>query len=152
MTLRSAARRVLPLAAAGLVTITLSACGSGLALVSNRTQGYDLNEDALAQVRPGQSQDLVVTVLGSPQTTNTFGDETAFYYVETKVQQTAFGVNVAQERTVLAVYFDKNKRVKDKAIYTAKDGKVFTIESRRTPSFGEDKTFIESILSSLLTG
>lgn len=151
MTLRYAARRFLPFAAAALVATTLTACGSSLALVSNRTQGYVLNQDQLDQIRPGQSQDLVVTVLGSPMMTNSFGEETAFYYIQNKVQQTAFGMTVNQERTVLAVYFDKNRRVTDKAIYTAKDGRVFTIESRRTASFGDDKTFIESIVGSLLT-
>jgi outer membrane protein assembly factor BamE (lipoprotein component of BamABCDE complex) len=151
MTLRQAARRFVPLAAAALVATTLTACGSSLALVSNRTQGYVLNQDQLDQIRPGQSQDLVVAVLGSPMTTNSFGEETAFYYIETKVQQTAFGMTVDQQRTVLAVYFDKNRRVTDKAIYTAKDGRVFTIESRRTASFGEDRTFIESIVGSLFT-
>ena len=151
MTLLEAARRFAPFAAAALVATTLTACGSSLALVSNRTQGYVLSQDQLDQIRPGQSQDLVVTVLGSPMTTNTFGEETAYYYVETKVKQTAFGLTVDQQRTVLAVYFDKNKRVTDKAIYTAKDGKVFTIESRRTASFGEDKTFIEAIAGSLFS-
>ena len=88
-------------------------------------------------------------VLGSPQTTNSFGNETAYYYVQTKVEQTAFGLEIAKDRTVLAVYFDKNKKVVDKAVYGTKDGKVFQIESRRTPSFGEDRTFIESILASI---
>ena len=107
-----------------------------------------LKQEQLAQIRPGQSQDLVTIVLGSPQTTNSFGDETAYYYVETKVEETAFGLSTIKERTVLAVYFDKNKRVVDKAVYGAKDGKVIQIESRRTPSFGEDRTFIESIMKS----
>jgi outer membrane protein assembly factor BamE (lipoprotein component of BamABCDE complex) len=90
----------------------------------------------------------VTIVLGSPQTTNSFTDESAFYYVETKLEQTAFGLEMIKERTVLAIYFDKNDRVIDKAVYGAKDGKVFAIESRRTPSFGQDRTFIESILAS----
>jgi outer membrane protein assembly factor BamE (lipoprotein component of BamABCDE complex) len=87
-------------------------------------------------------------VLGSPQLSNDFGQESAFYYVETKVTQTAFGMSMVKERTVLAVYFDKNKRVKDRAVYSLKDGKAVTIETRRTPSYGEDRTFIQSILSS----
>ncbi|UXN73139.1 outer membrane protein assembly factor BamE [Devosia sp. A8/3-2] len=87
-------------------------------------------------------------VLGSPQSTNTFGDQSAYYYVETKVQQTAFGMTSIKSRTVLAIYFDKNKKVIDKAVYTAADGKTVTVESRRTPSFGEDRTFIQQILQS----
>jgi outer membrane protein assembly factor BamE (lipoprotein component of BamABCDE complex) len=141
-------RRLLPLMVALALVPALAAC-SGVALTTQRTEGYVLKSDMLAQIRPGQSQDLVTIVLGSPQTTNSFGNETAFYYVETKKDSTAFGMDFIKERTVLVVYFDKNKKVVDKAIYTAQDGKVITIESRRTPSFGEDKNFIDNILSSL---
>ena len=142
-------RRLLPTLAAILVLPALAACtGSGLALTTQRVEGYVLKQEQLAQIRPGQSQDLVTIVLGSPQTTNSFGDETAFYYVETKKESTAFGMDMIKERTVLAVYFDKNKRVTDKAVYGMQDGRVFQIESRKTPSFGEDRTFIESILKS----
>ena len=136
------------LAALTLVPALAACSSSGLALTTQRTEGAVLREEQLAQIRPGQSQDLVTIVLGSPQTTNSFGDETAFYYVETKKESTAFGLDMIKERTVLAVYFDKNKRVVDKAVYGAKDGKVFPIESRKTPSFGEDRNFIESILAS----
>ena len=141
-------RRFLPVAAALFLIPSLVACNS-LALTTSRVQGYVLREEQVAQIRPGQSQDLVTIVLGSPQTTNSFGEETAYYYISTKVEETAFGLGMVKERTVLAVYFDKNKRVVDKAVYGAKDGKVFAIESRRTPSFGEDRNFIESILSSI---
>jgi outer membrane protein assembly factor BamE (lipoprotein component of BamABCDE complex) len=141
-------RRLLPVAALLLLVPSLAACNS-LALTSSRVQGYVLKDEQIAQIRPGQSQDLVTIVLGSPQTTNSFGDETAYYYIQTKLDQTAFGLDMVKERTVLAVYFDKNKRVVDKAVYGAKDGKVFAIESRRTPSFGQDRNFLESILSSI---
>ena len=139
------------MAAAGLLALTLAGCsmGTGLALSTNKVQGYALSQDALAQIRTGQSQDLVVVVLGSPQTMNAFTEGDAWYYVETRVSQTAFGLNTVQERTVLAIYFDKNKKVADKALYSAKDGKVFTIEGRKTPSYGADKTFIDSLIESI---
>ena len=140
--------RVLPILAMLMLLPLVAACGSGMALTQKRTQGYVLSEDQLVQIRTGQSMDLVTVVLGSPQVTNSFGDGTAFYYIETKKETTAFGLDVATERTVLAVYFDKNNRVVDKAIYGNEDGKVFPIESRRTPSFGEDRSFIQSIFAS----
>lgn len=138
-------------AAAGLLALSLSACsmGTGLALSNAKVQGYAISQDALAQIRPGQSQELVTVVLGSPQTINAFDNGTAWYYVETKLDETAFGLKTVRERTVLAVYFDKNKKVADKAVYTAKDGKVFTIEGRKTPSYGEDKSFIDSLIESI---
>lgn len=151
MPLSATVRRLAPIALALTVTLGLAGCDTGLGgFTRTRVEGYDLSPDGLAQIRPGQSQQLVTTVLGSPQLTNDFGGESAYYYVSSHITQTSFGMNVARDRTVLAVYFDKNKRVKDRAIYTLKDGKVFTIETRRTPSYGEDRTFIQSILSSVM--
>lgn len=148
MPLRNVAGRFVPFAAAAMVTIALAGCASNMSVVTQRTQGYEIPDTALQQIRPGQSQELVTLVLGSPQTTNSFGDQTAFYYVETKMNSTSFGLNMIKSRTVLAVYFDKNKKVLDKAVYTLADGKTISMESRRTPSFGEDRTFIEQILQS----
>lgn len=148
MPLRIASGSFAPLAAAALLAMTLAACTSSNSLITKRTQGYEISESAMAQIRPGQSQQLVTLVLGSPQSTNTFGDQSAFYYVETKVRQTAFGMTMIDSRTVLVVYFDKNKKVIDKAVYGLKDGKTIAIETRRTPSFGEDRTFIDQILQS----
>ena len=39
----------------------LAACGSGLALTTQRTEGYSLKQEQLAQIRPGQSQELALT-------------------------------------------------------------------------------------------
>jgi len=148
MPLRSVLGPFAPLATAVVLAMALGACTSSTSLINSRTQGYEISDSAQAQIRPGQSQQLVTLVLGSPQTINTFGDQSAWYYVETKVRQTAFGMTMVDSRTVLAVYFDKNKKVVDKAVYTLKDGKTVTIETRRTPSFGEDRTFIDQILQS----
>jgi outer membrane protein assembly factor BamE (lipoprotein component of BamABCDE complex) len=148
MPLRNASGSIAPLAAAALLAMTLAACTSSSSLITKRTQGYEISDSAMAQIRPGQSQELVTLVLGSPQSTNSFGDQSAFYYVETKVRQTAFGMTMIDSRTVLVVYFDKNKKVIDKAVYGLQDGKTIAIETRRTPSFGEDRTFIDQILQS----
>lgn len=134
--------------AAAVLAVALAGCTSSTSLISKRTQGYEIPDSALQQIRPGQSQQLVTLVLGSPQSTNTFGDRTAWYYVETKVSQTAFGVSMVESRTVLAIYFDRNKKVIERAVYALEDGKPINIETRRTPSFGEDATFIDAILSS----
>ncbi|MBU1333733.1 MAG: outer membrane protein assembly factor BamE [Alphaproteobacteria bacterium] len=148
MSLRTATGPIAPLAAAALLALALAACTSSTSLITQRTQGYEISDSALAQIRPGQSKELVTLVLGSPQSTNTFGDQSAFYYVETKVRQTSFGMTMIDSRTVLVVYFDKNNKVVDKAVYGLQDGKTVAIESRRTQSFGEDRTFIDQILQS----
>jgi outer membrane protein assembly factor BamE (lipoprotein component of BamABCDE complex) len=135
-------------AAAAVLAVAVVGCTSSTSLVTTRTQGYEIPDSALQQIRPGQSQQLVTLVLGSPMSTNTFGEQTAGYYVETRVRQTSFGLTMVQERTVLAIYFDQNDRVADRAVYSLEDGRVITVEGRRTPSFGEDATFIDSIINS----
>ncbi len=149
MPLRAAFRLTSPIAAALVLSLTLTACSSGLSLVQNRQRGYDISEDAVKQIRIGQSAALVTAVLGSPQSTNSFAQETAWIYVGEKVQQTAFGMELSKDRTVLVIYFDKNNKVVDTERLGVKDGKSFQIESRRTPSFGQDRTFLESIISSI---
>jgi outer membrane protein assembly factor BamE (lipoprotein component of BamABCDE complex) len=147
---RSAAFRFAsPIAAALVLSLTLSACSSGLSLVQNKQRGYDISEDDVKQIRPGQSAALVTAVLGSPQSTNSFAKETAWIYIGEKVQQTAFGMELSKQRTVLVIYFDKNNKVTDMERLGIKDGKSFQIESRRTPSDGQDRTFLESIISSI---
>ena len=62
MSLYAALRRFAPLAVALSLSSGLSACVTGLdGFVQNKVEGYDLDQDALAQIRPGQSQKLVVT-------------------------------------------------------------------------------------------
>lgn len=149
MPLRTATKRLLPISAAVLFGLSLSACSSGLSLTQSKARGYEISEDAVAQIRVGQSAALVTAVLGSPQITNSFATETAWYYMGEKVQQTAFGMELSKDRTLLVVYFDKKNKVVDTERLGVKDGKAFNIESRRTPSYGQDRTFIESILSSI---
>jgi outer membrane protein assembly factor BamE (lipoprotein component of BamABCDE complex) len=149
MPFSAAFRLASPIAAALVLSLSLSACSSGLSLVQNKQRGYEISEDAVKQIRVGQSAALVTAVLGSPQSTNSFAKETAWIYVGEKVQQTAFGMELAKERTVLVIYFDKNNRVVDTERLGVKDGKSFQIESRRTPSFGQDRSFLDSIISSI---
>jgi len=149
MPFSAAFRLAPPIAAALVLSLTLSACSSGMSLVQNKQRGYDISEDDVKQIRPGQSAALVTAVLGSPQSTNSFAKETAWIYIGEKVQQTAFGMELSKQRTVLVIYFDKSGKVTDLERLGIKDGKSFQIESRRTPSFGQDRTFLESIISSI---
>ena len=147
MALRTSITRSLPVAMALMASLALAGC-SGLSVTQSKARGYEISEDAIMQIRPGQSAALVTAVLGSPQYTNSFASETAWYYIGEKVQQTAFGMELSKERTVLAIYFDKNDKVVDTERLGIKDGKSVAIETRRTPSYGEDRSFIESLVSS----
>ena len=105
-------------------------------------RGYVLPDGALEQIPLGASQEQVLLVLGTPSTVATVSGE-AFYYISQKAQRPASFVQTEiTDQRVVAVYFDKNRRVQRLAEYGMKDGKVFDFISRTTPTSGTENNFI----------
>jgi outer membrane protein assembly factor BamE (lipoprotein component of BamABCDE complex) len=50
------------------------------------------------------------------------------------------------DQRVVAVYFDRNRRVERLANYGMKDGKIFDYVSRTTPTGGREASFLGNIL------
>jgi outer membrane protein assembly factor BamE (lipoprotein component of BamABCDE complex) len=70
----------------------------------------------------------------------------AFYYISQRSERAvAFLPTQVTDQRVVAVYFDKNRRVERLADYGMKDGKVFDFVSRTTPTGGKDTGFITGI-------
>jgi outer membrane protein assembly factor BamE (lipoprotein component of BamABCDE complex) len=124
---------------------------NGLAPISQTSQhGYVISQEAIQQVPVGSSQDQVLIALGSPSTTGNYGGEVYYYISQTKKQSVAFMNPKVIDQHILAVYFDKNKKVTRLADYGKKDGKVFDFISRTTPTGGRDENFIQQILSGVV--
>ena len=51
------------------------------------------------------------------------------------------------DQQILAIYFDKDGVVAQRANYTLQDGKVFDTISRTTPTGGRDLTFLQQLLA-----
>jgi outer membrane protein assembly factor BamE (lipoprotein component of BamABCDE complex) len=119
-------------------------CGAALA-AAGCTQvyhhGYVVPEGALEQIPLGASQDQVLIVLGTPSTVATISGE-VFYYITQRGEQTSFLPERETDRRVLAVYFDRNRRVERVADYGLKDGKIFDYISRTTPSGGTEQNYL----------
>src|SRR3954454_2662038 len=102
--------------------------GSTLALAGCLTQtyqrGFVLPEGALEQIPLGASQEQVLIVLGTPSTVATVSGE-VFYYISQRAEQTSFLPQKVVDQRVVAVYFDKNRRVERIANYGLQDGKIF---------------------------
>jgi outer membrane protein assembly factor BamE (lipoprotein component of BamABCDE complex) len=134
-------RRLLPaLAVVAAFGLLASGCGNTFTQVYQR--GYVLPEGALENVPLGASQEQVLIILGTPSTVATVSGE-AFYYISQRGEQTAAFLpqNVIEQR-VIAVYFDKNRRVERLADYRLKDGKVFDYVSRTTPTGGQELNYL----------
>jgi outer membrane protein assembly factor BamE (lipoprotein component of BamABCDE complex) len=112
-------------------------------------RGYVLPEGALEQIRLGASQEQVLIVLGTPSTVATVSGE-AFYYISQRAERSvSFMPTKITDQRVVAIYFDKDRRVERVASYGIKDGKVFDFISRTTPTAGSDITVIKAMLDAV---
>jgi len=112
-------------------------------------RGYVLPDGALEQIRLGASQEQVLIVLGTPSTVATVSGE-AFYYISQRAERAvSFMPTTIIDQRVIAIYFDKDRRVARVAAYGIKDGKVFDFISRTTPTAGSDLNFINTLLNTI---
>ena len=53
------------------------------------------------------------------------------------------------DQRVVAVYFDKDRRVERLANYGLKDGKIFDFMSQTTPTGGQELSYLRNVLQDL---
>jgi outer membrane protein assembly factor BamE (lipoprotein component of BamABCDE complex) len=111
----------------------------GCFITQTYQRGYLIPEGALDQIPLGASQEQVLIVLGTPSTVATISGE-VFYYISQRTERTSFLPQQETDRRVVAVYFDKDRKVQRIANYGIKDGKIFDYISRTTPSGGEQQS------------
>jgi outer membrane protein assembly factor BamE (lipoprotein component of BamABCDE complex) len=131
-------------AAAALVAAALGGCTS-----EQFQKGYILPPGALEQIPIGASQDQVLIVMGTPSTVATLDGE-VFYYISQRSERiVAFMNQRVVDQRVIAVYFDKNRRVRRLANYGLQDGKIFDFISRTTPTSGQEMSYLTPIFKLL---
>ena len=130
-------------AAAFAGTLALAGCGS---FSENFQRGYVIQQGALEQIPIGASQEQVLIVLGTPSTVATLNGD-VFYYISQKTERgAAFMPQEVVDQRVIAVYFDKDRKVVRLANYGKKDGKVFDFISQTTPTGGKERSLIGGLL------
>jgi outer membrane protein assembly factor BamE (lipoprotein component of BamABCDE complex) len=116
------------------------------------TNGFVADEQTLALAPVGSSREQVLLALGSPSASATFGNEVFYYISQKRERAVAFMKSTLVSQTVLAVYFDKDGNVAKLSNYTLKDGKVFDMISRTTPTGGQEITFLQRMLGAGSSG
>jgi outer membrane protein assembly factor BamE (lipoprotein component of BamABCDE complex) len=125
--------------------LAVAGCGS---FSETLQRGYVLPEGALEQIPVGASQEQVLIVLGTPSTVATVNGD-AFYYISQKTErEAAFMPHQVVDQRVVAVYFDKDRRVERLANYGLKDGKVFDFVSQTTETGGQELSYLRGIFKS----
>ena len=136
--------RALSLAlAAALGSMALGGC----LFTETFQRGYVMPDGALQQLPIGATQEQVLIVLGTPSTVATVSGE-AFYYISQRAERpVAFMPERVTDQRVVAVYFDKDRRVRRLADYGMKDGKIFDYISKTTPTGGAEMSILGPIFS-----
>lgn len=135
---RRPARRSLKLvAAAAMVCAVLAGCTG-----EQFQKGYILPPGALEQIPIGASQDQVLIVMGTPSTVATLNGEVFYYISQRSERKVAFMPQQVTDQRVIAIYFDKDRRVIRLANYGLKDGKIFDFISRTTASGGQEMSYL----------
>jgi outer membrane protein assembly factor BamE (lipoprotein component of BamABCDE complex) len=122
-------------------SLTLAACDP-----EPVTRGYILDPNALSQIKTGDDEQRVLQVLGTPSTVATVGGNTWYYMSQTAVRRFKFQNPTVTDQRVLAVSFDKNKRVEKVASYGLQDGVIFDFVSRTTPTGGEELSMVKQLM------
>jgi outer membrane protein assembly factor BamE (lipoprotein component of BamABCDE complex) len=129
--------------------LALAGCGS---FGETLQRGYVLQEGALEQIPIGATQEQVLIVMGTPSTVATVNGE-VFYYISQKTErEAAFMPHEVVDQRVVAVYFDKDRRVQRLANYGLKDGKIFDFVSQTTPTGGQELSYVRNMFKNLKVG
>ncbi len=137
-------RAAMRLAAAFGLAASLSACTGYDGVV---THGAVIDNRKAEQVKPGMAAPQVMQLMGTPSTTSTIGGD-AWYYVSQRTERSlAFMPQKITDQRVVAIYFDKDRKVSRVADYGLEDGTPIDFLSRTTPVAGPDYHLIQSLLS-----
>ena len=146
VTRRKAMRR--PVATAGRFAALTVACGllgGCIGYDGDIQHGYQFDQQAVADVKTGQTAEQILVSLGSPSTTSTVGGDAWYYISQKTARPVAFMAPKITDRHIYAVYFDKGKKVTRVANYGLQDGKVVDFAGGATPTVGGDGTYLKSL-------
>jgi outer membrane protein assembly factor BamE (lipoprotein component of BamABCDE complex) len=137
--------RLPPVAAARIAVMLALGVVLGGCFSETYHRGYILPDGALEQIPIGSTQEQVLIVLGTPSTVATLSGE-AFYYISQRAEKkVGFMPQQVVDQRVVAVYFDRSRRVERLADYRLQDGRVFDFVSRTTPTGGKDYAYINAM-------
>lgn len=136
--------RVLALGLTIAAPVLLAGCGN---FGETLQRGYVLPEGALEQIPIGATQEQVLIVLGTPSTVATVSGD-VFYYISQKAERSAaFQPHEVTDQRVVAVYFDKDRKVTRLANYGVKDGKIFDFVSQTTETGGSQLNYLRGVFN-----
>ena len=129
---------------AGLLTASILACAP---VIDNR--GYFFDDRSVENIEKGVTdQSAVRDRFGSPTSVSKINNE-AYYYIYSRFMTESYRAPEEVDRKVLAIYFDKNKTVRDLAVYGLEDGIIVPIVARTTQTQGSELSALQQIFGNI---
>ncbi len=128
----------------GMVGAGLSAC-----IGEEIRHGYQIDQAALATVKPGMSAEQVLQILGTPSTVSTVGNKSWYYISQNSRRTVLFLGESVEDQKVTAVYYTAGMKVERVALYGLQDGRIFDFIERTTPTSGADRAFLSQLFRGL---
>lgn len=137
--------RLLRLAGLALALGLLAGCAPTI-----QVHGYVPSQTDIAQVRPGaDNMESVTEKLGRPSSSGLLRDS-AWYYVQTTIENFTYNPPRVIDRTILAVEFDGNGVVRDIGRYGLEHGRIVALTPRTTETGGRTMGVLEQLFGNIL--
>ena len=105
--------------------------------------------ERLEMVKIGHfTRDDVAGLLGTPSSTEPFGDD-SWYYISSRFESWAFFAPKEIEREIVAIDFDRSGYVSDIRKLSMENGKQISMVERETPTEGHDLGILEQLLGNV---
>ncbi len=115
-----------------------------------QVHGYMPQQSDIARIRPGVDDTTSVQqILGMPSSNGVLRDS-AWYYVQSTVENYTYHAPRVVDRTVLAIDFDGRGKVRDIHRYGLADGRVVNLETRTTDTGGRELGVLEQLFGNIL--
>ncbi len=138
------ARTIVLSLALGAVAVGASGCGSRIA-----SRGNEVRPEQISTLEVGtHDREQIISMLGSPSSTASFGDET-WYYIFEKGESIAFLEPEIKERTVLALRFDDEGKLSDIKTTGLDDAQKVNPVERETTTAGNKLSFVEQMIANI---
>lgn len=131
-----------------LVTVAIASLALGGCAATVAQRGNVPDPEKLEQLKPGDTKDNVVQLIGSPSTIGTFSDK-RWYYISRKTEKTAFFNPNTIDQQVVEVQFDEQDKVLEVKKLNLADAKDVDIVQRSTPTAGKSITVFDQLLGNI---
>jgi outer membrane protein assembly factor BamE (lipoprotein component of BamABCDE complex) len=121
-----------------LLTTLLVGCASTIDY-----RGKAPDPDQLAKLKIGQSEEEVLTLIGSPTNTSLYGPQ-KWYYIYKKTAKTSFFDPTTLEEKIIVITFN-DQGVVTHITQTTPNGQVINPIRHKTPTVGEEQTILQQV-------